>query len=237
MYGSSAMRIGSSSSLASRPGIAPPRLGVGLMIGSMGTPAMPVTPLAHPLSLSASRRGRRRRGGRQAPPALRGRARRFPRGPLVSRGLPFEPPDHGTAGDAGCSSTGPHRIDLAASAATHLVLLALLRRLARRGRPPAAGDAGRAGSLPVGEPLARAFASSATDGTVVKTDAAPSFRGQRGHRRLGQHGLPGPAAPRRGARRLARARTRATAPAASRQPATRARSRSCRAAGARTRPG
>jgi hypothetical protein len=145
------------------------------MAGSMVDQAPPVTGLATPVRLIGT-------GGpaavddamtaAQLHPLYEAALRRFPRGPLVSRGLPFRPP-----GDGGPRRWLPigstMRIDLGGVRATWLVLLAFCDAWrGADGRRPVGVPVGWV--VPVGEPLVRVRVQRA-DGVPLDTTLRRRF--------------------------------------------------------------
>jgi hypothetical protein len=123
------------------------------MAGSIDDAVMPVTPLASPVLLGDASVIDDATAAGLLHPIYEGALDRFPRGPLVARGLPFRPPGDG-APSRWLALTSATRIDLQAVRATWLVLLHFCDAWRdAAGRRPDGVPVGWV--VPVGEPLAR----------------------------------------------------------------------------------
>jgi hypothetical protein len=136
------------------------------MASSIGQTRRPVTDLATPLALPGATRVDDAALAAWLHPPYRDALQRLPRGPLVSRGIPFRPPGDGAA-ERWVPVRGAVSLDLAGTSASWLVLLHFCDawRDESGGRPPGIPVGW---VWPVGEPLA-SLAVRRTDGSVVRS--------------------------------------------------------------------
>ena len=131
------------------------------------TPTPRVTPLARTVDVAGLPAADDATAATHLHPLYAQALARFPRGPLVSRGLPFEPPDD-PSGRRWILVDGPIHLDLSGIEATHVVLLAFCDAWRDAdGNRPAGTPVGWV--LPVGEPLADARIRRADGSTVATT--------------------------------------------------------------------